>query len=438
MGDKTELSSYPEFQEILKKGIGDRKIIEFSADAGLPRTTVSRLLNSDVMNRPSITTIKKLSSAINYPVYADMLKACGYEMESLSDALNDHYAEVRQVIADVFSAGNVFLSKESAADKLQSVYDKGDVFRMFPGNEDNGTLKPALIINKWRFDKYDCKTYFGIIYSEDDQGKITIVSALYSLEELHASGMRNPEMKRLSLLAKQEDSIYFYKETMTTVFGIAYAMYNDKSQMNQMDRLMVSLGIIDKNRDFSSTWAGYGIPYEQVADHGEGYPEKIRTIMLKNREFICTTKENADIFQKIAEATNLSQDEMSEILENFHQDGADDNNLEEDQLIWGPGAVIAQILTGLTGQQFFCYDSTHGSNDGCIVFGKSFTDPPKPTLDTVKIVYEMAKAIGAPTFGLMYHTYHHLKPADSTYYTESSHIEYPSGQWMLHLDPIQA
>lgn len=71
---------YPLFRNLLITAIGDRSQAEFAKRSGISPEHISRMLNNSYINRPSLSTLRKIAGNANGGITLDELKsACGYE-----------------------------------------------------------------------------------------------------------------------------------------------------------------------------------------------------------------------------------------------------------------------------------------------------------------------------------------------------------------------
>ena len=74
---------FKEFRRLLREGIGIRTQREFARVSGISYTHLNRLLNQEVIARPSKNTLKTMAEHMPTVALKDLLVSCGYETEDI-------------------------------------------------------------------------------------------------------------------------------------------------------------------------------------------------------------------------------------------------------------------------------------------------------------------------------------------------------------------
>ncbi len=137
-----EKKEYKEFKRLLSVAIGVRRTqSEFAKSCGISHEHLSRMLNQEYINRPSLQTLNKIALCAADGVTLDMLKAaCGYKTEDRPDIQSVSTECVRnpkderdrlihalnhEIIAEYSENGPVYIKtdKENADKAVLDIYE---------------------------------------------------------------------------------------------------------------------------------------------------------------------------------------------------------------------------------------------------------------------------------------------------------------------------
>lgn len=201
---------YPEFRNFLILAIGNkRKKQEFADDAGLSASHLSRMLNNDIISRPSRSTLRKIANASEGRVsYQDLLFSCEYasaysEPVQASDEKKGLLFSEPDNIVTSFISGISFESKANSAIKFNSLIDilsavrplygkafpyllKFDVLdhKPYTGCQHGAAEECANIIASWEGKHYKCEFGFVVYYFITQGGGYVLSDAAFDLNSL--------------------------------------------------------------------------------------------------------------------------------------------------------------------------------------------------------------------------------------------------------------
>ena len=232
---------YPEFRNFLILAIGNkRKKQEFADDAGISVSHLSRMLNNDIISRPSRSTLRKIANASEGRVsYRDLLFSCEYasvysdpaQVSEKVIADSCSYSEPNNIVAS-FISGISFDSKANNAVKFNSLIDilnavrplygkafpyplKFNILDSMPytGNHHGAAEECANIVALWECDNYKCEFGFVIYYFITQGGGYVLSDAVFDLNSLiennHPLGVRKAKETNITDNADNLDIVLF-------------------------------------------------------------------------------------------------------------------------------------------------------------------------------------------------------------------------------------
>ena len=232
--------NFPEFRQLLLAAIGsDRQKKDFAEQAGLSPSHLSRLLNVEVISRPSYATLEKIADASCGRVTLQMLlSACGWSDEGKTAPETPYLAfrdvdepEVQKTIME-FKKGMAVFS--CAATRYKSLEDVLDTAAMLFANkylrfdiDDKGGFTGrghynaeayANVTVSWATDAYSCKFGCVLYYCETRGGGVILSDTAFDLLSLidaeHPLGMQ--KLKDLSVVENtvlsDYQTVFFYEK----------------------------------------------------------------------------------------------------------------------------------------------------------------------------------------------------------------------------------
>ena len=407
--EEIKTGKFTTFRELLKKGIGLRTQKNFAEETGLSRGSINRLLNQDIIQRPTEKTLLILSSHMTSVSANDLLSSCGYDIPKTHEVAAAVRDKITKVMLD--SVGNVYESEipETVFEKETFPYiTKINRWKQIA----DGPIKSGKLhgesFETWRADwaygdEYG-KTYFTI-------GKVDIKMA----DKCVLCGFTTDieQMTTEQYFGKHTDSL---KDKIDSEISAVIMTKEEMAAVRKTEDILNEIFRTSKYGTYTVTNFGCGFYYHET-------PETFKEYVMANAEYFCVNKENQALYNKLV-GTDESPDEI------FREFSGRVDGLEQ-----GTGCVIADILTNKTGQEFLYFqkDSRRGEDaedDSCIMCpsDQNYTDDDLFDKDVLRHTYEAAVALGIKKFGMVYCEQVMDRSGKQEYNTETFHYSFRSNE----------
>lgn len=391
--EEVKSGSFATFRRLLRQGIGDRTQGAFAEQAGVSRSTVSKMLNLKTIPRPEKKTLEAFARQMFSVSYADLCQACGYPQENILDIAAKVKAEILEGAASQRGA----LTPNSPADfldtigllylsvscKWQPLHPEEKEIPDVPGEE------KAMYLCSWEYGSYSCCTILAIGYSMTKNNR-------FVLNDIRVDGACLIPKIRKELEKTGEE----YSEDLACIISEK----KPKKAKSKEERLLSA--IFGEHTEIVRTEIGCGFYYHHT-------PEKFDTFLMAHAGDFCTDKTTGDLYAKWTESGDRS------LFDNYMGESGET----------GTGAVIAHILTVRTGKPF-CYcekETENGPDDACIFCteGIDQENPQKPIdPELLRNVYFAASELDIEEFGQVCHQIVDLVSLDQVYNTKTYHLEF--------------
>lgn len=382
-----ERKAYPEFQELLRKGIGTRTQKDFAEETGITKESINRMLNNELIPQPSKTTLRKIANHVSIVSYSEFLASCGYDKVSVEE-------DIKETENGFMEAVNALKTGiyQNVSDFLESIdmlfMDKGTFSKISKRKEveDISSVADYSVQGSysWDSDCNKCILDFTVYFAETQKGKIVVTNVTFNdpAESFFVTSGRAKTIEHAIVIENPKRSTY-----------VSGAKPDDF-----ISRLFL------EDYYVSETYIGFGIQYE-------GIPDNFKEFLLAHASSYCTSKKKKKIFKGITESDNL--EETFEELE------------DDEQCPLCPGDIIADILSKETGKdfEFFYHTSPQGGADTVMIKCNSCHEINQTPLAIINAVYNVAKELNIPEFGTCYHEMRESK-AGTQYITKDFHIEF--------------
>lgn len=406
---------YKRFRVLLRQGIGTRSQKAFAAETGISYEHLNRMLNNREINRPTRKTLESLAGKMETVALDDLLKACGYEAidihnkaeeveEGLKNAMDELvkkdgiqiWSSLKEVLdvaklLHLEESGDFICAKEEMLNEGLRNINCSEGRRIY-----NGAERYCKVTFSWGIAKeYDCRTYLILFFAPTCGGKVVITDYAMDAETLHTFCAIPEAVYRKAVSTGKTDACTDIYEPKKNPRGTRLR-----------ERLYASLFAVDGR--YSTTVVGYGFYWPET-------PEGFKDFLIKHSSAFCTTKEKSSLCRRAISADADPDDVFA-------------GYATDDDIGAGAGTVAAEILREETGMGF-CYfgpDEHLGgkSEDACIMLeAESGTEEWMPQ-DLLHTIYEAARELRIPEFGVCYHTMTMPKTVMQRYKTDEFHIEY--------------
>ena len=403
MAGESKKGAYRKFRELLRCGIGDRSQRSFAKEAGITPEHVNRLLNSETISQPSRETLEKMASVMNTVSLNELLEACGYQTVDPNETARRAYDLLTEGY-DTLTKGRLTAwdSLEELLDILAKQYSGEDgAFSVLCQREYHGTKEEsyaeqcALLKYQWADIDYAYKLFFLILYNRTERGKILFVNLIGGMDKIIEQEGRY--MERYCGLRRFSDEMGCYT-------------FADRREQKKSSREEASLlsAIFSMDGYFIKTDVGYGFYYRET-------PAGFLDFLTAHAAAFTTTKENAAMYQAALEPGA----DLDEIFKDFEDSYTETN---------GTGAVVCQILRKETGKEFLYLPKDENiedeEDDSCIIVEEETGVERWMPEDLLFAIYDAARLLKLPKFGVCYHRYTEVRTHMQDYSTETFHREF--------------
>ena len=392
---EVESGQFTTFRKLLRQGIGSRTQGAFAEEAGISRSTVSKMLNLPTIPRPEKSTLEAVAARMYSVSYADLCYACGYPREDI----NDIAAKVKSSILDGSVSQRGALSKNGPEDFLDSIamlYIPVDcTWRRWKVEENEipdviGEHR-SLYICKWNYGDYSCSTFLAVGYSKTESGKTVLNDVRVDAACLLPDFRRSAEKVHAKYNA-----------------DLACIMEQRRNPGTKSRESMLLESLMGNNDTYTQTEIGCGFYYHET-------PKNFASYLMAHAAAFCTTEENRKLYN---EWTSQNKD-ADDVFSSF----AGENGER------GTGAVIAHILTVETGMPFqYARCETDDETDDSAVYCTEGIDQnnARDKIDgkLLMSVYYAACELGIEKFGKVYHKCVEFMLTDQVYSTKEFHYEF--------------
>ena len=358
------------FRELLKKGIGSRTQREFAAQTGIANVTINRMLNNENLPCPKVSTLETFAMNMSNVTLNELLSACGYEIPSLEDIVLQMESDISDFFAFESLGTNIFTSLDEIIVKMAGFLKRRSVTITnkkndiaIPSNmELKGAENTCTIEVEWNYDKVSCTTIFNIFYLMTVSGKIVFIGT--DIDEIREGNgkIRNTYIRKTKKKISLEE-----ERLLSAIFG---ELYDENG--NPYKRL-------------PTVYIGYGFEINNV-------PEGFIDFLNKHSNTFCDSKENIELYNRI-----ISGESPEDVFENY-LDIAYGH---------GIGAVISDIMSKETGKEYIYWEKDENipeeEQNACVMLRADNDIIKKIDKETLIYLYECAKTLKLPTFGVVYY-----------------------------------
>lgn len=387
-----EKKSYPEFQKLLKDGIGTRTQKEFADETGITKETINRWLNNTEISQPGKESLQRIAKHVKTHTLNEYYVACGYpavtleedvmDMEqSLEDGLNQLADEPFESISSYLGVVETLWLPKGKFERLTQKVEIDEA-----SSDADYSVCCSLV---WTFERKVCSLDFKLYYAETKKGKVIVLD--YELLK--------PKDENL------EDGIFF-KNKKRISFTIAADMKSSSSTISGKKDIDLCATILGEN-SYVTTTIGFGFYLK------DAIPENFKNYMYAHANSFCNSKYHCSIFNEATNSKDITK-YFADIME----------SVDTDDTMY-PGDIIAEILSTETKRNFVYYVSMDKevSPDVVMIKCASCNEVNKIPVDVITTVYETAKELGIPEFGACYFEEKAPKTG-KIFVTKDFHIEF--------------
>lgn len=395
MAETNKKTNYVKFRELLRAGIGTRTQKDFAAEVGLSKEYLNKMLNATEISRPSRGTLTSLAAHMTHITLSELLTSCGYEVVPVEERVKNLESLLEEGLRNVTEAGKPWKDFGDLFDLIDSLFmEETCRFHIIKQEElveqkENGE-QYAAVEALWGDSEYRFTTGFLLYYCETTKGRIIPAGFTMDPEDLNQHpAFLNKFMWR-----------HFWQHGGT---GCTIVEQCGRGQKSIEERLLDA--IFGSGESYVSVEQGVGFYFRQT-------PARVSDFLIAHQKTFCKNKETAQMFRRIV----LDRDEPDEVLAAYHDPTADMD---------GAGAAIAAILREETGANFWYLEKEpslpDSPDDSCIMAEVSTKEEWNRLLTPV---YQAAKLLQIPEFGLCYHQCRRMKEANKTYKTDEFYLEF--------------
>lgn len=381
-----EKKSYPEFQKLLRDGIGTRTQKEFADETGITKETINRWLNNTEIPQPGKESLQRIAKHVKKYTLNQYYVACGYpavtleediiDMEqSLEDGLNQLADEPFESISSYLGVVETLWLPKGKFERLTQKVEIDEA----SSNADYSVCCSLV----WTFERKICSLDFKLYYAETKKGKVIVLD--YELLK--------PEEENL------EDGILFKNKKCISFTIVAERRSSPSMISGRKD--------IDLCETFVKTTLGFGFYLK------DAIPENFKDYMYAHANSFCNSSYNCSIFNAATNSEDITK-YFTEVMETADSGDA-----------MYPGDIIAEILSTEAKRSFVYYVSMDKevSPDVVMIKCASCNEINKIPVDVINAVYKTAKELGIPEFGACY--FEEKAPKiGKVFVTEDFHIEF--------------
>lgn len=390
--------AYLEFRDILKKGMGSRTVTAFADEAGIGRTTMSRLLNQDEIPRPKEDTIEKIAKVIKGVSIDRLRESVGYPPADMHKVAMDVHNHLVQMKNEYFmkDGGCVMDSIENAMEMYALLYaGSEDISWHIFKDESDKPVKTARVLGDWEYGDYDLETVAGIRYIVMEGGSVYITDFAITQEEIKKQGWTG-EFWKPFLDPTEKELKYIFTDSMTRCLKKS----KDSFIKNFLDEVIV----YKTGEKYPLTYHGFGFYYRET-------PPGFQDFLTKYRALFCTSEKNTEMYQEM-----VSGKDPDKAFSKYKSEASEE---------WGTGAVVADIMSKVYNMTFIFErkDEFNEEDDSCVAFveddDRQFWPPDFVSMRFMKDLSETAELLGIKEYGLVYHTMYTVRKTNMTYSTDT-------------------
>lgn len=381
-----EKKSYPEFQKLLRDGIGTRTQKEFADETGIAKETINRWLNNTEIPQPGKESLQRIAKHVEKYTLNQYYVACGYPAVTLEEDVMDMEQSLEDGLNQL--ADEPFGSISSYLGVVETLWlPKGKFERLTQKVEIDEASSNAdysvCCSLVWTFERKICSLDFKLYYAETKKGKIIVLD--YELLK--------PEEENL------EDGILFKNKKCISFTIVAERRSSPSMISGRKD--------IDLCETFVKTTLGFGFYLK------DAIPENFKDYMYAHANSFCNSSYNCSIFNAATNSEDITK-YFTEVMETADSGDA-----------MYPGDIIAEILSTEAKRSFVYYVSMDKevSPDVVMIKCASCNEISKIPVDVINAVYKTAKELGIPEFGACY--FEEKAPKiGKVFVTKDFHIEF--------------
>lgn len=362
------------FRELLKKGIGLRTQKEFAVQAGMSPATINRMLNEDVIARPKIKTLETLASHMHNVSYSELMDACGYETPGIEEVVRSLESDISDFFA--FSDGiSFFPSMEEMLERLRSFIQRDGVQIVRANGKENtgddipedvkekGAEEKTTVSIEWRYNNCECNTEFHVYYILTKGDKVIIVD--------------NDIDKLFEAPAGTKETYIQHTAIVSTKYSPAALRLLENIFGGVLPGVDVEI--------LPATYAGYGF---EVKETPKGFVDFLNL----HSDTFCDCEENTQLYRRVVEG-----EDPEEVFREYGNSA----------FAVGPCGVIADIMKKETEEEYMYYTEDDrlpkDMRNACIMNRAEYDFIEPLSNDTKYYLYECARTLKLPTFGVVYH-----------------------------------
>lgn len=386
-----EKKSYPEFQKLLKDGIGTRTQKEFADETGITKETINRWLNNDTISQPGKDSLQRIAKHVKSHTLNEFLTACGYDALTIEEDVEDSESDLLGGLESL--SGRLFKSISEYLKTVEVLWLKKGVF---------GRVKQEVEINDvleecgeyyvessylWTHERHDCITQFRLYYSKTSKNNIVVLKT--RLVEANKEDIRkNAKVVDHTIVCEEKKKASAHTVPANAEEKLFNAIFGENCYIN--------------------TYLGFGFYLKKLV------PDNFKEYLYNHASSFCTSKHKQEIFEEISNVTDLDNF-FSDIIE-----GEGNHVCDMDA-----GQIIADILSTETGKDFQYYIGLEKNDEAdCVMMlCDNCYDINHTSFEVKNAVCEAAKELGIPEFGACYNTEECPKVGD-VYKTSTFHVEF--------------
>ena len=388
-----EKKSYPEFQKLLRDGIGTRTQKEFADETGITKETINRWLNNTEISQPGKESLQRIAKHVKTYTLNQYYVACGYPAVTLEEDVMDMEQSLKDGLNQL--ADEPFGSISSYLGTIETLWlSKGKFERLTQKvevDEASSDADYAVCCSLvWTFERKVCMLDFKLYYAETKKGKVIVLD----------SELLKPEEENF------EDGIFF-KNKKCISFTVVAERKSSPSMISGRKDIDLCETFFGDNRYVKKTTLGFGFYLK------DAIPENFKDYMYAHANSFCNSSYNCSIFNAATNSEDITK-YFTEIMETADSGDA-----------MYPGDIIAEILSTETKRNFVYYVSMDKevSPDVVMIKCASCNEINKIPVDVINAVYKTAKELGIPEFGACY--FEEKAPKiGKTFVTKDFHIEF--------------
>ncbi len=328
MGGKAE---YREFRILLRNAIGpDRTQAEFAQEAGISVEHVNRMLNSDIISQPTVSTLSKIAGHAHSGVTLGQLKAaCGHDDKKTPDDNREiskrkgmeMHDRTNACIGDIQDGVKALLDRRTA---YSSLYDFLNTVLMLYAVEDlsfdiesvaevnderhSYATDVAVITMSFTDTDFSAEFAFALYYAKTVKGDIFILDAAFDFATLYDMNFRLAnEIARVSdldfdTLKKNQSVCFVYsKKPEKQASNIDLR----RSIAERVSEIQLAKGIGAKEAFFQALFGDPDRPQRVSTVEGIGFyidytPEYVfRKFLQKHKETFCQSDTENAVFADV-------------------------------------------------------------------------------------------------------------------------------------------